>query len=83
MPLNSFYGAALCSCDVTNDGGDDLLVGAPLFAQSTGKDIAIEEGIVIVYIGVGYLVWKSTDVAVNAPPHPFFVRTILHALSIR
>ena len=52
MPVNSFFGAALCSVDVNNDGQDDLLVGAPLYSQPSTKNIEyVEEGAVFVFLG--------------------------------
>ena len=52
MPVNSFFGATLCTADVNNDGRDDLLVGAPMFSQPSTKDVEhVEEGAVFVFFG--------------------------------
>ena len=52
MPVNSYFGAALCTVDVNNDKIDDLLVGAPMYSQHSTKDtVFTEEGAVFVFLG--------------------------------
>ena len=65
MPVNSFFGAALCTADVNNDGLDDLLIGAPMFSRSSTKDtVFTEEGAVFVYLG-GLQVSKHAGFSVS------------------
>ncbi|KAH3795943.1 integrin alpha pat-2-like [Dreissena polymorpha] len=54
IPVNGFYGSALCSADVNNDGRDDLIVGAPLFSDTA----AYETGLVLVYLGQAGFTFK-------------------------
>lgn len=52
MPVNSFFGASLCTEDVNNDGQADLLVGATMYSQLSTKDTEyVEEGAVFVFLG--------------------------------
>ncbi|XP_060604732.1 integrin alpha-4-like, partial [Ruditapes philippinarum] len=64
LPLNTYFGATLCTMDVNNDNKDDLLVGAPMYSTLT-NDIfteGIEIGMVFVYLG-------STTTMIFKPNH--------------
>lgn len=47
IPVNGYFGAALCSADVNQDGMDDLLVAAPFYSEGERE----ETGVVFVYLG--------------------------------
>lgn len=46
--MNSYFGSVLCSVDVNADGYDDLLVGAPLFANQPPE---YDTGATFLYLG--------------------------------
>ncbi|CAG9785810.1 unnamed protein product [Diatraea saccharalis] len=47
--LGSYFGASLCTVDIDSDGLDDLLVGAPNYANRDGT-IKYDQGAVFVYM---------------------------------
>lgn len=52
MPVNSFFGAALCTVDVNNDGLEDIFVGAPMYSKQSKKELEFfEEGAIFVFLG--------------------------------
>ncbi|XP_053374563.1 integrin alpha-9-like [Mercenaria mercenaria] len=54
IPVNGFFGAALCTVDVNKDGLDDLLVAAPFYSKGERE----ETGMVIVYLGQDDMTFK-------------------------
>lgn len=48
--LGAYFGYAICVSDVDGDGGDDIIVGAPLYSEFTKNDGSYETGKVYVYL---------------------------------
>jgi len=48
--LGAYFGYSICVSDVDGDGGDDIVVGAPLFSEFTKNDGSYETGKVYVYL---------------------------------
>ncbi|XP_045177932.2 integrin alpha-9-like [Mercenaria mercenaria] len=53
LPMNSYYGATLCTMDINNDKSDDLFVGAPVYSPLIDNHFTqeLEIGMVFVYLG--------------------------------
>ncbi|XP_045180509.2 integrin alpha-9-like isoform X2 [Mercenaria mercenaria] len=53
LPVNSYYGATLCTMDINNDKNDDLFVGAPMYSPLKNNHFTqeLEIGMVFVYLG--------------------------------
>ncbi|KAK3104000.1 hypothetical protein FSP39_023550, partial [Pinctada imbricata] len=54
--IGSYFGASMVSIDVNRDGMDDIIVGAPLFAEGGG----IEQGRVFIYISKGIVGFQKS-----------------------
>lgn len=48
--LGAYFGYSICVSDVDGDGGDDIVVGAPLFSEFAKNDGSYETGRVYVYL---------------------------------
>lgn len=48
--LGAYFGYSICVSDVDGDGGDDIIVGAPLFSTYSKNDASYETGKVYVYL---------------------------------
>ncbi|XP_050437291.1 integrin alpha-PS2 isoform X2 [Adelges cooleyi] len=48
--MGAYFGYSICVSDVDGDGGDDIIVGAPLYSEFTKNDGSYETGRVYVYL---------------------------------
>jgi len=48
--LGAYFGYSICVSDVDGDGGDDIIIGAPLYSEFSKNDGSYETGKVYVYL---------------------------------
>lgn len=48
--LGAYFGYSICVSDVDGDGGDDIIIGAPLFSEFSKNDGSYETGKIYVYL---------------------------------
>lgn len=48
--IGGYFGYSICVSDVDGDGGDDIIVGAPMYSEYSKHDGSYETGKVYVYL---------------------------------
>lgn len=48
--LGAYFGYSICVSDVDGDGGDDIIIGAPLYSEYLKNDGSYETGKVYVFL---------------------------------
>ncbi|XP_050537137.1 integrin alpha-PS2 isoform X2 [Daktulosphaira vitifoliae] len=66
--MGSYFGYSICVSDVDGDGGDDIIVGAPLYSEYMKNDGSYETGRVYVYLKrEGYRFYeRNTRMGINS-----------------